>query len=248
MSGDALVEALSKLNADSSAYGVSGGGFAVGLSQATATVHPTVLAAVKSGSTINAGGNLTVRALHNIGNDAPITANSTGSAGSLLAGQAGATSVVDLGVAVNALVGDAASLAISDAATRYDQTAITIAADAYNWVDVNATGNAKGLIADTKAYGINASVVSSTTATTTLGESVRIGHTLDPQQLPMYVNVTANSVTEVTGHVQGKAGQTFQDAVLGLLVTRLVHFYDDPIVNIPSVYANGGDVVRSRHH
>ncbi len=90
--GNVDLESISQARATAQAIGVNAGGLAVGVSLTTATISPSVKADVAKTADVVAGGNLTLRSLHNTNTDgSPIansgaTATSFASAGGALAG------------------------------------------------------------------------------------------------------------------------------------------------------------------
>ena len=229
---DVTVAASSTVGSHAIASGTTVGGLGAGLSLASATATPSVSAAIGAGADLVAGHDLSVEASYNVdsveqGQPGAVTAESTGSAGALLAGTlAGADASVLTDVSVGSSVGAGARLAAG--------ADLSLMAMAYDSVSTDATGNAGGLFAagGGSATSSAADVGTEAAALVGIGASLGVGGDLAIGSL---------AVSDIGAHATGASGQTFADALKNTLTTGLAGFFSGD--NIPSILSKGGTVV-----
>ncbi|MEX0958007.1 MAG: LEPR-XLL domain-containing protein [Burkholderiales bacterium] len=228
---DVEISARALVRSGAEATGTTAGGIGVGSSSATASEDITVNATLTG--EVDAGRNATVEGLYNIdqtgaGVQDALSARATGSAGSLVAGiLLGADALATSEVSVTTLVSGGSTV---DAAND-----VVVVSGAYNSADVNATGNAGGLIAVGSGSATSAEADMDTAASTVIGSGAAL--TAGRDQM-----IASGAITDVSALATGSSGQNFGSAFENLLTTGLSGFFSGD--NIPSIFSNGGTVAQ----
>jgi hypothetical protein len=205
----------------------------VGSSAAQASATIGVAATIGDDAVLAAGRDLNVEAVFNIdaagaGLEDALTADSTGSGGSLLVGVLlGADALASAQVDVTTDIGDPALLEAGND--------LTVVAASYLSVDVQASGNAGGLFAAGGASGTKADASLANSATALIAVGTRLDAVHD-------MMVASGAISHVNAHATGASGQDFGSAFTNLLTNGLTGFFSGD--NLPSIFANGGTAVQ----